>query len=258
MPRDKCRHTLSRVALRPVARRPCDPAEADTELEQVHRALAASYTRSNRCYLMFFNCRAPVKADSTLDGQGGSALLTELERHFGACVCLRREEYKELVVRSAVALGWPLHPLPSGALGIGLRPRTARAPPWGRALERTVAALPLPGDVRTRILEPLLGDPWWGCERCAQLPATSQSVRAYSLLLTRAHARLCAQIFPFQCTTVRFSGAPSVSGEWAASTALSLRTADIWTFILLLRRERTRLRRAADVLHVGGLGDVFI
>ncbi len=258
MPKDRC-GAQSHVALLPVTCRHAGVADATcAELEQVCRTLEALYTRSRRCHLLFFNCRAPVKADSSLDGRGGSALLTELERHFGASVCCRREEYKAFLVRSAAWLGWPLHPLPSGALGIGLRPKTARAPAWGRLLAKTVRALPVPGEVLSRVLEPLLGDAWWGCERCAELPEPDRHVRAYSLVLTRAHARLCMPLFPFQCTTVRFSGAPSVCGEWATPHALSLRTADVWTLILLLRLERTRLRRVADILHVGGLGDVFI
>lgn len=258
MPKERC-SALSHLALLPVpCRHVADVTGAGSDLEQVCSTLDALYTRSRRCHLLIFNSGAPVKADSSLDGRGGSAVLAELERHFGASVYCRREEFKMFLVRSVVALGWPLHPLPSGALGIGLRPKTARAPAWARPLERTLRALPLPPEVFGRVLAPLLGDAWWGCERRAQLPEPDRTVRAYSLVLSRAHARLCAPIFPFPCTTVRFSGAPSVCGEWAAPHALSLRSADVWTLILLLRLERKRLRRAADVVHVGGLGDVFI
>ena len=92
-------------------------------LQAVHSLLRCQYERSQRKHVVAFLGPGVAFADSALDGQGGSALLTELHYHLGKEVLIRRDFFKRLVLISARSLGWPLQCTPTGSVSLGFRPR---------------------------------------------------------------------------------------------------------------------------------------
>lgn len=224
-------------------------------LRAVHSLLRCRYERSRCKHVVSFLGSSAAFADSALDGQGGSALLTELHYHLGKEVLIRRDFFKRLVLISARSLGWPLQSMPSGSVSLGFRPRPRVQS--DSLLRHLLKRMAFPSDVAERVMLPLLGDAWWARRSASALP-NSPRMQSYALL-SRPSSPVLRATFCFQCTELRFAWGLIVVGEWQKrSSRLSLRTTDIWRFILFLRHERMRSRAGARIIQVGGLGDVLV
>lgn len=215
----------------------------------VYAAIRQLYVASKRTHLVSFLPSTPCFADAMLDGQGGSALLTELLRFFGKDVLLRRDFFKRMVLLSARELGFPVQRMPSGGVMLGVR-AMARRPRHAHAV--ILRRLPLPGEVRCGTLAQFLGESWWAVRsqsmlRAAELPCYSANLPPPKKLL-RA-------IFPFPCTEVRLSVGRGFVCEWHDAFLL-VRTAEIWDFVQFLRWSRRKQR--AEIIKIGGLGDVMV
>ena len=230
---------------------------ASSSFYMVFCFLARRFTRARRPQVVAFLPFSLSFANGWCDGQGGSALLTELQHTFGKEVLLNRNLFKEYVLHTARILGWPLSSLPSGSVTVGVRPRYIE-PVEATSLKALIQNLPLPAGV-TQVLVDYLGEPWWSCKVCLEAPR-ALSPSAYTLKpITQCPRRILKLIFPFKCTIVNFSNGESLYAEWSMlEDILFFQATQIWGLVNLLRCVRRSLNYSAQVIHIGGLGDVFV
>ena len=232
-----------------------NPANELVWQRAVHDVLRRRYVRSRRQYLV--SCPSPMVsfADTEVDGQGGSAILTELQHMLGKVVLQHRNLFKHFVLRSAHALGWPVHQTPAGHARVGCR--VSKGKSKRTLLDYLIDSLPLPDHVRTSYLCPLLGEAWWGVRSTARLPRC-KSYGSFAVCVPRPKKTL-RDIFRFPCTLLHFSTGIRIVAEWrAGGDFISLRTTHIWTFVFFLRQQRNKSHHPSEVIHIGGLGDVFV
>ena len=216
--------------------------------------LRKRYARSRQARLISFLPSSKCFADAQVDGDGGSALLTELQRVVGAEVFIQRDVFKTLLLQCAQELGWPLQKLPSGAAMIGLRPARLRDVQCGLLL-RAVAQLPLPPELRDRHLLPFLGETWWAVRSSGCESARHDGRHSYSASVPRPRKLLRAML-PFDCNALSFSFGHDSVVEWRGRSAISVHTADIWRFVHFVRYQRRGYR--SELMVIGGLGDVLV
>ena len=227
------------------------------DLQDVLSLLCKFYSGSKRRHLIIFDNCIRSTATCLRDGQGGSALLTELEYHLGRCVREHPEVFKKLVVRSMDILKWPLQKYPSGAVAIGLKPSPARFE-LDTLLHCTISKLPIDNQVRKDILNIYLGDVWWGCCACVLENKCSllweKGLRRYTIIIKKENLKYWHQLIPFKCTHFFFSCGNDHESfiEWISSGIVSITTKIIWTFVKFLRIIRSRTKKATYVLNIGG------
>lgn len=227
-------------------------------LELVRAFLARMYTASRRAQTVLLSPDVLRPNSRSLDGWGGSALLTELVlRVLGARFTQQRELCKRLLLAAAWSLRMPVFALPTGGLTVGLVPLGGE-PPTSRALRNLVEALPLPAGVLELVLAHA-GELWVRAERQSALQLC-RFTECYCLETEEVWARrLMRSLVPYECCALHFTDEAHVLAEWDPSMrALWLHAASLWPLVTLMRYRQRKRGSPSRVLTIRGFGEVLI
>ena len=225
----------------------------------VHSLLRSIYVRSRRAHAMYFmECSPSDSTSALMDGRGGSAILTEMEKHLGTEVQFRRDFFKRLVLLSAHGLRWPLSRQPSGTIALGFKPR--RRSRNNRLSMCAVESLGVPNEIVSMLLIPFVGDIWWGARQATTSHLRLKETENCYFVTLPYPRKPFRRWIPFTNTFFKFAFNVPALIEWQLrETEVHIHTGDIWNIVDFFRYLRNKEGRSrSEIVHIKGVGDVLI
>lgn len=234
------------------------------------RWLTSTYEVGRRGYSLSLpepTARIVRAASAESDGEGGSALLTEVRHWLGPAgedVMRRREVFKELLLLAIrrTKLPWfePRRSNDRAWLLVRLKPRKVE-PSALRLLKRTLQGR-LPDELAQRVLD---YSSWYAHGKLHALPTARRGQENASIdcgVEPPAMQRLLRRALNYPAYTrckLTFAHASPVAVEWCrAGRKIWLVAEDLWPLVELLRYLRDLRGGQAEFLHLHGYGDVLV
>lgn len=223
----------------------------------VHDLLRTTFVGSRRVHNI--QLVDSVERDMSLENdEGGSALITEMQRYLGQEVILRKSFFKRLVLLCAQGLKWPMRRISTEIFSIGFKPHPGMLQCSDGMTKRTLSGLPIPLEIVELHIYPFLGDSWWGVQSASVNQLWYE--RVYIMKLLPRPLKLFRKLFPFPHTRVMLATKDQTFIRWESNekNELVIQTDNIWSFVTLIRYMRMKKGYRSEIVHMDGLGYVVL